>query len=256
MKLIKIIACAFFCLLTQLCNADCGGGGISVIPEGPTLNTNPVLIIQEFDYAISIVTELNKKYPVYLHCNGDTVKLSVVEVLQGQMYISQALVKPVTALTPGKTYTLVIQGVSDQILYRYNYAARKKEAITYLILNSADTVAPVSSGTAPVETRKTFTMYGCGPSTNVFFKCEVSDSSEIFVRATVTNKTTGKQSSGYLRLYDEVRVGHDMCTGLFTYPDDGDYTLTISYMDASGNTTKPCAPVTFKRPTAENSEEE
>ncbi len=257
LKLNKLALFVILLIITNACRADCGGGYVRVLPDIGILSANPVLIIQEIDFAISIVTELNNKYPVYLHSGGDTVKLSVVEVLQGQMYVTQALVKPVTPLTPGKTYTLVIQGISDEILYRSNSHTRKKEPVTYRVLSTIDTVAPFATNSTPVEQRKSFTMYGCGPSTNVFFKCVVSDSSAIYVRTTVTNKSTGKQTSGYLLLYSgEIRVGHDMCSGLFTYPDDCDYTLTVSYMDGSGNVTPVSAPVSFTRPSPENSQEE
>lgn len=257
MPKLKITAAVFLLLLPFFCKADCGYGGLSVLPNDSVLPANGVLIIQEYDRSANVIAELNKKYPVYLHCGTDTVKLSVIETCNGQMYFSQAIVKPVSPLTPGKTYTLIIQGVAPEMLYRYNSSIRKSEAVTFRISESHDTVAPSPLAKAPVEIRKKYSLYGCGPSTHVIFQCAVKDSSVVFARTTVTNETTGVKSTGYIPIVNsEISVGHGMCTGLFVFPDEGKYTLTVSYMDASGNTTAQQQEVVFTRPTIENSVDE
>ena len=70
----------------------------------------------------------------------------------------------------------------------------------------------------------------------VVFSLAVRDKSDVIVRTTVKNLSTGKESSFYLTIKgNELYVGRNECSGPFTFLDEGKYDLVVSLVDASGN---------------------
>ncbi|HTF02823.1 MAG TPA: hypothetical protein VK826_02325 [Bacteroidia bacterium] len=230
-------------------HADCHSSGISVFPNGSTLRQNSILVIEGYGTSQKIISGLNSTYPVYLKSGDKRVELVVKETLVGQFLLTQAVLQPSHLLETGLTYTLVIENMpSSEVYGRYDPETRKWKQLTFTVISGNDTTSPVVTG-KPVEIRKSFIWYGCGPQKWVIFSCPVSDSSAFMVRTTVKDLTSGKETTYLLDpMNTEVIVGHDMCSGAFHFPGDENYEVSFSYMDASGNVTSPTEWIKFSEP--------
>jgi hypothetical protein len=216
----------------------CAWNGLSAFPSGRTLRQNPIIVIDGYAASQGVVKGLKKQYPVYLVNGKQKIKLNVKEILVGQFRLTQAVLVPETNLTVGLEYTLVIDNLpKDESLLRWNDELKKSEPIVYLVLEGIDIVKPTFN-TTPKELKKSLIYYGCGPSINVVFDCNVNESSEYLVKATVKSIKSRKENSYYLEPDKGIlNIGHGMCSGAFNFDKGDNYEIEFSILDASGNLT-------------------
>jgi hypothetical protein len=225
-------------LLIANLNAMCAWNGLSAFPSGKTIRPNSIIVIDGYEASQEIVKGLKEKYPVYLVSEKDKIKLTVKEILVGQFNITQAVLTPETNLTLGLNYKLVIDKLpNDEFLGRWNSELKINEPIVYTVVMSPDTTNPIFYS-QPREIKKTLFYLGCGPSVNVLFDCNVIDSSEYLVKATVKNLKSRNETSYFLVPSNGVlKIGHDMCSGAFKLEDGDNFEIEFAIMDASGNYT-------------------
>ena len=97
---------------------------------------------------------------------------------------------------------------------------------------------------------------GCGPSIWVIFQLSGYDKSELFVRATVKNKATGKTTTCIVEIKDGyVSIGHNMCSGPFNFDDGNEYEVSFRLFDQSGNEGEVASAIAFTRPEPSKDEE-
>lgn len=253
MKTILILIITIFSVLNL--NAKCAWNGLFVFPSGKTIKQNSIIVIDGYAASQDVVKGLNKKFPVYLVNGKHKIKLKIKEVLVGQFRLTQAVLVPETNLTVGLEYTLVIDNLpNDESLDRWNSELKKSEPIVYAVVQGLDNTKPAFSAT-PKEIKKSLIYYGCGPSIHVVFDCNVTDSSEYLIKATVKSLKSGNETSYYVEpVKGNLNIGHGMCSGAFNFDEGDDYEIEFSIMDESGNMTAWTGDrIKFTKPTYKNS---
>ncbi|MDM1348717.1 hypothetical protein [Myroides marinus] len=232
----------FLLLLIGLCSvissyADCAVHGLDVFPKQKNIKQNSLFILEGYAWSQEIILKLNTTYPIYLESGNEKIKLQVLEVCTGEFKLTQAILKPETDLKAGLEYTMRIDGdiPFDKELTRYNREIGEYEPVTYTVLAEKDLIAPVLEGQVK-EVKKSFEMYGCGPSVNIIFSNPAKDDSELLVKTTVKSLKTGKKGIYYLQSdSDEINVGYGMCSGAFQFKEGDNYEVEFVFMDSAGN---------------------
>lgn len=235
----QLLALAFGLLSSIATYADCLTKMLWVFPDGPAIKQNSIFVLYGMGQSEPVILGLNKTYSIYLKSGETKVRLQVTETHVGQYGQAQALLKPETALAPGQEYALCIDSLPEyEYPGRYNPSTERYEPVTYKVLAEKDTVPP-KLVSQPRVLRKTLAHDGCGPATHVLFSNPAKDDPDVIVRTTVVALKTGRETTYYLQPYGPhgavIQVGHDMCSGAFTFEEGDDYEVSFSFMDASGN---------------------
>lgn len=219
--------------------ATCLPYGLWVFPRGKLIKKNSIFIINAYGASQNIITGLNQKYNIYFKNGDNKIKLNVVEVCIGQFNLTQALLKPETALQEGLEYELNIDSLSEyESIKQFNSQNGRFEPLTYKVLDILDNEKPIIT-TRPKELYKSYFKLGCGPTSNVVFSYPAKDSSEIIIKTSVKNIKTGKTTTYYIEpMENKIIVGRDMCSGAFILDNSKNYEIAFSFMDASGNITE------------------
>lgn len=256
MNRIFLIIIGLFCSLAV--NAECTMSGLSIFPNSNSISKNQIFVIEGYTLSQQTVLGLNDKYRIYLKSGSKKIKLNVTELCIGQFNLTQAILKPERILEMGESYTLHIDSLPKfERLHRINTLTKKYEPISFTVKNDVDTQNPTVNGN-PFEIKKTFAQYGCGPSMHVVFSNPAKDQSSLLVKTTVKNLLTGHTANYYLIPQDDqIKVGHDMCSGAFDYSESEYYEVSFTFLDSSGNSTKWNGPsIRFSKPTITNSHKE
>jgi hypothetical protein len=253
---------ANICLLT-LCMvltyntiwADCSGNGIQIWPSAETIVPDQVFMFQGYFMDQSLAQQLDATYPIWLVSGAERIRLEVLEVCEGEFYLTQAILKPVQRLQSGKTYQLIVEHLDDPKRIQVWNAKHKK------YMAPAWTVAGVSALTkprwtsAPVEVDRFFIGYGCGPSKGVVFKIPTDAVTALRVRVSVKGLSQESWTHYYLEVEEgNVTIGHGMCAGAFRLDRDERLEAKFALVDAAGATVPYGGPpVSFAPPRANNS---
>jgi hypothetical protein len=227
------------------------------LSKSSTLNKDGLIILEFHASSQSLTPDLNKKYPIYLKSSNGKIQLNVIETLIGEMRMTQIVLKPKTELNVDEIYTLQIDNLPkyERKLERYNNSLNKWESLTFRVNNSVDNEIPILINT-PTEKKKSLVYYGCGPSSWVYFTITGQDKSELFVRANVTNKVTGKVTTFILAIENGLaKIGHGMCSGPFHFDSADNFAVTFQLFDQSGNKGALTSTISFAKPTVSTNEE-
>lgn len=237
-KMKTLVSITILIFSTQI-YANCSGAPIKFWPKEKTINRNSIIMI-EGDMNPYILNELNNNYPIYLNSSNHKVKLLVQEILIGEYYTAQVILRPEEELIIGQTYHLYSDSLSDNdiLLKKRNPTTLKMEPVSWMVdWEAIDTIRPAFTST-PTEIKKILDCYSssCGEEIRVVFNADVEDQSEILVKTTVRDKKKNKTATFYLvRKRDRVAVGHGICYGAFNIKRGGEYEVEFSLIDASGN---------------------
>jgi hypothetical protein len=222
--------------------AKCGSHGIYSFTNSASFSKNGLIILEFYGSSQDLIKDLNTKYPIYLQNSQTKVTLEVFEILKGQFRQTQVVLKPKVELLLNESYTLQMEN-----LPKYE----TKPSLTFKVVNDIDNVPPVFNG-KPVETRKSFVGYGCGPAIWIYYDFSGQVEKDCFVRTTLKNKKTGLTTTYILKMYDgTVKIGHDMCSGAFAFDDKVDYEASFQLIDQAGNLSIAKKTVIFSKPTKE-----
>jgi hypothetical protein len=255
MRKSTLIILSFF--IATIASAKCANSGIYCLSKNSSLNRNGIIILEFYASSQTLISNLNKKYPIYLKSAGGKVQLNVVEIFIGEMRLTQIILKPETDLIAGTVYSLEIDNLPkyENKPQRYNKISFKNESITFKIDNIFDNEIP-SFYKVPAVEKKTLVYYGCGPASNVYFGISGKDTSELFAKTTVKNKATGKITTYILNIENGlVKVGHGMCSGAFHFDNGENFEITFQLIDQSGNKSLLTNIISFTKPTVSTSEE-
>lgn len=236
----KYLFCLLLCFPILQSLGRCGSEMIHVWPEAPSIQENPIIIIQGYARSMEIVDGLNQKYPIYLQYSSGKVELEIIEKCRGDMRLSQVLLKPKQALIPGETYTLIFENIPKKDHFfdptkRWNNWMEMDEPYRWTCTEKRDESCPTWEK-PPQKPTEDVQFYGCGPARYLVFDCQIEDSSEVLVHTTVRHIETGVEKSYFLSTdMKQIRVGHGMCAGAFTFSEGGQYEISFSLMDLAGN---------------------
>lgn len=255
MRIITLIILTFF--IATLASAKCANSGIYCLSKSTTFNKNGLIILEFYASSQSLIPDLNKKYPIYLKSSNGKVQLNIIETLLGEMSVTQIVLKPVSELKVDEIYSLQIDNLPkyERKPERYNSSSNKWEQLTFKVSNTIDNDVPTLNGT-PSEQKKTLVYYGCGPAKWVYFTIAGQDKSELFVRAIVKNKATGKITTYILSIENgSVKVGHGMCSGAFHFDNGDNFEVSFQLYDQSGNRSSMTSTIAFSKPTKDTNDE-
>jgi hypothetical protein len=248
----KIISILILLLTTVDGFSKCTSSGLYFWPTKPTISQNSIFVIEGYATSQKIIDGLGTTHKVFLKSDKQKIRLNVQEILVGQYFLTQAILKPETTLTIGQEYELIIEslGELENQVCKYNYTTSQKEKIKWTVTNFIDTIAP-SWISKPKFKNSTYEMLGCGPEIFANFDYEANDSSDFLIKTILKNISTGKETTYYLTVNDKmISVGHDMCSGAFNFDGSDNFEVEFSLVDASGNLTKWIGDrIEFKRPT-------
>lgn len=255
MRYIALVILTFF--ISTIASAKCADRGIYCPSKSSILNKNGLIILDFYASSQSLISNLNKKYPIYLESSNEKVPLNVIETLTGEMRLTQIVLKPVTELKTDEVYTLQIDNLPkyERKPERYNSSSNEWESLTFKISNTVDNDIPTVSNT-PIEQKKTLVFYGCGPASWVYFSITGQDKSELFVRTIVKNKETGKVTTYILTIENGIaKVGHGMCSGAFQFDNGDNFEVAFQLFDQSGNKSNHSSQIAFTKPKKETNDE-
>lgn len=235
----QIFLVSFLYFSTSISFADCAGSGIYFWPQTPTIKQNSIIVIETYGVSQTIISELNAKYPIFLKAGENKIKLNVQEICLGQFQLTQAILVPEETLVAGQEYQLIIENMTDgEALKQWNSTSAKYDLVKWKVESGMDNVKPTWTK-KPDQDGKSYVLFGCGPGKNVHFNFAVYDESPVLLKATVTHSKTSKKTSYYINVSNltKVAVGHDMCSGGFTYKDAEEYEISFDILDFSGNST-------------------
>jgi len=219
--------------------ADCSSSGIYFWPQSPTIKQNSIIVIEAYAMSQKIISELNSTYPIYLKSEKNKIKLNIREICIGQFQLTQAILVPEENLTAGLEYEIFIENLPEgDELKQWNIASGKYESIKWKVEEGIDNTLPTWTK-KPNEEKKSYILFGCGPGKNVHFNFAAYDESPVMLKTKVTHAISGKSATYYLVVDNrtQVQVGHDMCSGAFTFKDGEAYEVSFDIVDFSGNLT-------------------
>lgn len=236
----KAVALFFILILAaHVAGAKCYTSGIQCWPKSKTVKQNAVFVVEGYANSQGIIKGLGASYVAFLQSKTQRVPLVVAEILVGQFDVTQAVLKSSRALEVGEQYELIIEGKGSKgNIIRWQDVFRQNER-QYTVVAGLDQTAPAWQ-TLPKENGKSYTEMGCGPEVFVAFASTVRDESEYMLKASVKDLASGKTTAYYLKPDSAglVQIGHGMCGGPFVLEKGKSFSVTLSLMDASGNTTK------------------
>lgn len=234
----KKLLVLFILCLPFLANAQCKETSLRAWPYGDAIQINPVIVLMGYSDAEHLIFELNKKHQAFLE-NRETnelIPLIVKEFFYGQFNISQALLKPESALTPGQTYDLVIQNLNDSITIprKWHRASKRFVQASWRAVDAYDSLSP-SWKKEPREKDKEVVHMGCQAQRFVIYQYETNETDEHLLRTELSSP--GGKTFTCLLLPDggEVRVGHGECVGEFFLENETKYKVNFRVMDSSGH---------------------
>jgi hypothetical protein len=238
-------------LFSVVATAKCAFSGIWLLSQHSTLNKNGLIVLEFYGTSQALIVELNKKYPIYFLSNKHKITLEPVEILKGEMQVTQVVLKPGNGLIEKGRYRLRIDNLpkDEREPGLYNEISSEWDRLFFTITGDIDLKSPTIAND-PVEMKKTFVVMGCGPSVFVHFQLSGTDNSELFVRAKVTNKTSGKITEYILPIENGVvKIGHSMCSGPFLFDNADNYEVSFVLLDQSGNKSAATKSLAFTAPT-------
>lgn len=256
MKQLLLVLIGLLC--TAPVFADCIGSGFQVFPHGPTIRQNSIFVLEGYGGSQQVISRLNQTYSIYLKSGQKKVKLLVAEICVGQHQLTQAVLKPETALEAGRGYTMYIDDLpKNENVNPHQETTHRYDLATYMVIPETDLKKPELYA-KPKELKKTLVLYGCGPSIHVVFSNPAKDKSDILVKTTVKNLKTGKETTCYIKPEgNKIKVGHGMCSGAFDFDGSPAYEVEFSFMDAAGNLTAWTGePIKFTKPTQQTNHED
>ena len=231
--------------------ADCSSSGMNFSPSTEEISLNSMFIIQGYAFSQKTINSF-KNRTIYLESeNGELIVLELQELLKGQMQLTQAFFCPVSELKPNTTYTLKYSDQTEnegREMTKYNREKKESEKVYWKTTNkkSADTLY----SNLTLEFEKTDVIhYGCGPEANAIFQIKNKPDSEVWYKTEVIELETNKKSIYYIKDWNgTLNVGHDMCSGAFTFNRKGKYKVRFTPMNIDGKTLKTTNWKTFESP--------
>lgn len=221
--------------------ADCSSSGMNFFPSTKEISLNSMFIIQGYAFSQKTINSF-KNRTIYLESeNGELIELELQELLKGQMQLTQAFFCPVSELKPNTTYTLKYSDQTEnegREMTQYNREKKEREKVYWKTTDKKSIDNLNSNLTLEFETTEVI-HYGCGPEANAIFKIKNKPEIEVWYKTEVIEIETNKKSVYYINEWNgTLNVGHDMCSGAFTFNRKGRYKVRFTPMNIDGKSLK------------------
>ncbi|MBQ4822105.1 hypothetical protein [Aquimarina sp. MMG016] len=245
----------FFLLLLTIgiksAYADCSASGMVFFPEQKEISLSAMFIIQGYSFSEKTINSF-KNRAVYLESeNKELIQLNLLEILKGQMYLTQAIFKPSQLLKPNTIYFLKYDEQTKnetREMMRWNTEKKERERVFWKTSNKKTTELLNANLEVKYQTTEVV-HYGCGPSANAIFDINNNTTSEVWYKTEVLDLSTNKKTVFYIKEWNEkLNVGHGMCAGAFTFNRKGKYKVRFTPMNTDGKSLKTTGWKTFDSP--------
>ncbi|MEA9414688.1 hypothetical protein [Flavobacterium sp. PL02] len=240
----KLILLFFFAIGLNSAHAECGVNGMQFFPKKTNISLNSMFIIQGYYMSEKTINSFKNRTAYLQSKKGELVKLNLVEILKGQMSLTQAIFKPAKQLKPNTIYFLKYSKQTEretEEMTQWNTETNQNEKVYWKTTNknSAELLNP----NLKIKYQKTEVReYGCGPAANAIFNVTNKSDSEIWYKTEMVDLNTNQKTVFYIKEWDgKLNVGHGMCSGAFTFTKLGKYKVRFTPMNTDGkslNTTK------------------
>jgi hypothetical protein len=230
--------------------AICNNEGIRIWPRSGSIVPNQQFIIEGYASDRKVARGICNEYPVCLVSGGESVELEVKEICEGEVSLTQVILRPKTLLKSGSTYQIVIENLPESSTFaQYGVHHQRKFEQEWTVSGPLDKNPPAWK-LKPIESEKHYRPLGCGPSLGVHFKAECADAKNKRVKTEVRPLGKTKWTTYYLPIDDkEIVIGRDMCSGAFSLMEAKEYEVQFSLVDMAGNVSPSLgAPIRFNRP--------
>lgn len=214
--------------------ADCSMSGIRVWPQIETISENPVIYVEGYASDQATVRKIGENYALYLSSPDHVVRLEVIETLEGGMYLTQIMLKPLESLKEAVEYELHLFSIPKSptdlpVSLDLNFPSQK-----WTIKPLKDETIPVFKST-PKWIKSTYIEYGCGNASSMEFEFETEEKITFLVRTTVINMADTSQSTYYIPANEIISIGYHKCSGAFRLKTGIKYKIEFSLLDDSWN---------------------
>ncbi|MFD2568724.1 hypothetical protein [Pseudotenacibaculum haliotis] len=233
----KIALILFLGLSIPSFASDCGISGMNFYPLHKEISLNSSFIIQGYNLSQKTVNGFKNRNVYLISSQGDSVRLSLLQILNSEMSLTQALFKPERELKPNSTYFLRYQNQtkSETREMRIWRPKKKKHEMIYWKTSNTKRLSPLDSNLEISFLKTKVIEYGCGPEANAIFSVQNKSQSEIWFKTEVLDTKTGKIKVFYT--FDrkgKLNVGHGMCAGAFSFNSKTKYKVRFTPLNTDG----------------------
>jgi hypothetical protein len=248
----KLILLLFFSFGINYLHADCAMNGMRFFPENKEISMNSWFIIQGYAFSQKTVESFANRKVFLENEQGELILLSLQEILKGQMRLTQAIFKPISALKPSTKYYLKYADETkneSQEMFQWNSETKQSEKIFWQT-TEVNSIPEINQNLKISYQKNEVILYGCGPSSNAIFKISNANNIEIWYKTEVIETSTNKKTVFYITgRENKLYVGHDMCSGAFSlYDKKGKYKVRFTPMNSDGIASKPTGWILFDGP--------
>jgi hypothetical protein len=236
MKKIFLFLILLFFLMEA--SAECALSGMQFFPQQKQISQNSWFMVEGYFMSRPTIESFSDRQ-VYLEAvSGETVLLELQDMNVGKMSLTQAVFRPVKSLEPNTRYYLRFSDITEREeheLQQYNHETRKREKIYWETSELASSPKLSENfGLNLLDTEVTF--YGCGPAAYAVFEVEGSEGNEIWYKTELVDLNNNDSMTFILsETLAELKVGHGMCSGGFTFEEENEYKVRFTAMNTDGD---------------------
>lgn len=251
MKRRNLILCITLLFSINSALAECAWSAMQFFPQQSNISLNSMFIIEGYGESQKTV-EAFKTRKVFLESDkGELIELTLIEILKGQKSLTQAVFKAVETLKPNTKYFLKYADVTAMELeemYKWNSKTEKREKVFWQTSN-LDFISKLNPNHILKFEKNEIEEFGCGPSVNAVFRIVNNNETEAWYKTEVVEIATKRKTTFYILAWkNKVHVGHDMCSGPFTYTRTGKYQVRFTPMNTDGEKLITTNWITFDSP--------
>lgn len=245
-----------FFLLTiglQSAKADCGMDGMQFFPKKRNISLNSMFIIQGYSQSIKTINSFKNRIVFLESEDGKLIKLNLLEILKGQMHLTQVIFKPAEELKSNTIYKLSYSDQTDnetREMIQWNSNTKQNERVYWKTTDQKKNQL-LNPNLIIKYTKTEVIEYGCGPSANAIFEIKNNSNSEIWYKTEMIDLTTKEKTIFYITEWEsQINVGHGMCSGGFSFNKSGKYKVRFTPMNTDGSLLKTTEWKIFESPYA------
>lgn len=251
MKIRNILLTIILLFTTKAVFADCAWSGMQFFPQQKNISLRPMFIIQGYGESQKTIETFKTRKVFLENEKGEMVVLTLVEILKGQMGLTQAIFKPSEKLKPNTIYFLKYADITkpeQAEMYQWNRKSEQREKV-YWQTSNIEMIAELNPDHRLVFEKNEVVQYGCGPSANAIFKMVNNTETETWYKTEVIEITTKQKTIFYISAWEKkLNVGHGMCSGAFTFKNTGKYQVRFTPMNTDGKELKTTDWAIFESP--------
>lgn len=230
----RLVATALVVCISFAAHAKCEANGLYVFPApGAVIPLNAKFILEGTGSEVARISKLVGGGDLVLKAGADEVGVSVLRGWSSSMKRMAVVLKPNSDLLPNKNYTLLI----DRILPGYKVLnPNAAETLTWRTGSVSDTSAPKYQ-VKPAVAEGLYGKDGDGVTRQLKVRTTLEEEGPAYFVATVQRARGNPAKQIYPVPINggEGVLGHDACSGSFTFDDGRAYKIWLEVYDSAGN---------------------